>query len=68
MNLAMLTPGEQGTITRLDAEIGAIRRRRLDMGVLPVEPVKVEKVAPLGDADQALYRAKDCGRNLVMAC
>lgn len=49
MNLALLKPGEQGRITRLDAGIGPIRRRLMDMGVLVGEEVRVTKVAPLGD-------------------
>lgn len=49
MNLAMLKPGQQGRIIKLDASIGAIRRRMMDMGVLPGELIKVEKVAPLGN-------------------
>lgn len=49
MNLSLLKPGEQGRITRLDAGICVIRRRLMDMGVLPGEMVKVEKIAPLGN-------------------
>ena len=49
MNLAMLKPGEKGRITRLDAGIGPLRRRLMDMGVLPGELVKVEKIAPMGN-------------------
>ena len=49
MNLSMLKPGEQGRITRLESAIGPLRRRLMDMGVLPGELVKVEKVAPLGN-------------------
>lgn len=49
MNLSNLKPGEQGRITRLDSAIGPIRRRLMDMGVLPGEQIKVEKVAPMGD-------------------
>lgn len=49
MNLAMLKPGEQGRITKLEAGIGPIRRRLMDMGVLVGEQVRVSKVAPLGD-------------------
>ena len=47
MNLAMLKPGESGTITGIGAT-GPVRRRLMDMGVLVGEGVKVEKVAPLG--------------------
>lgn len=48
MNLAMLKPGEQGKITKMEA-IGSLKRRLMDMGVLVGEKVKVEKIAPLGD-------------------
>lgn len=49
MNLAMLTPGQQGRIVKLESSIGPVRRRLMDMGVIPGELVKVEKVAPMGD-------------------
>ena len=49
MNLSNLKPGEQGRIIKLESTIGPIRRRLLDMGVIPGELVKVEKVAPMGD-------------------
>lgn len=49
MNLGNLKPGQQGKILRLDSSIGPIRRRLMDMGVLPGEIVKVEKIAPMGD-------------------
>lgn len=49
MNLSNLKPGQQGTIVKLDSSIGPIRRRLMDMGVIPGENVKVEKVAPMGD-------------------
>ncbi len=48
MNLANLQPGQRGRITKIGG-IGAMKRRLLDMGVLPGEEVQVEKVAPLGD-------------------
>ncbi|MBE0599592.1 MAG: ferrous iron transport protein A [Desulfuromonadales bacterium] len=48
MNLAMLKPGEQGTISAIGA-IGPLRRRLMDMGVLVGEEIQVLKVAPLGD-------------------
>ena len=47
-NLAQLTPGQRGRITTIWA-IGPMRRRLMDMGLLPGEEIKVEKVAPLGD-------------------
>jgi len=49
MNLSNLKPGQQGTILKLDSSIGPIRRRLMDMGVIPGELIKVEKIAPMGD-------------------
>ena len=49
MYLSNLKPGQQGRILKLDSSIGPIRRRLMDMGVIPGENVKVEKVAPMGD-------------------
>lgn len=48
MNLSMLKPGEQGTITKIGA-IGPLKRRLMDMGILVGERVRMEKIAPLGD-------------------
>lgn len=56
MNLAMLKPGQQGKILKLDTSLGAIRRRMMDMGVLPGEMIKVEKVAPLGNPIEVTVR------------
>ncbi len=49
MNLSNLKPGQQGTILKLESSIGPIRRRLMDMGVIPGERIKVEKIAPMGD-------------------
>ena len=49
MTLNELKPGQQGRILKLDSNIGPIRRRMMDMGVIPGELIKVEKVAPMGD-------------------
>ncbi len=46
--LSDLKPGEKGRITKVTGE-GAVRRRILDMGVVPGSEIKVERVAPLGD-------------------
>ncbi len=56
MNLAMLKPGQQGRIIKLEAGLGAIRRRMMDMGVLPGELIKVEKIAPLGNPIEVTVR------------
>jgi ferrous iron transport protein A len=47
-NQAALEPGQGGRIVRIGAT-GPLKRRLMDMGILPGEAVTVEKVAPLGD-------------------
>lgn len=47
-NLAKLAIGTSGRITTIGA-IGPMRRRLMDMGLVPGEVVQVLKVAPLGD-------------------
>ncbi|ABK98422.1 FeoA family protein [Pelobacter propionicus] len=49
MQLAVMKPGQEGTIARIDTAAGPIKRRLMDMGILAGERVRVEKVAPLGD-------------------
>ena len=46
--LGQMRPKEKGRITKVEGS-GAIRRRILDMGVVPSTEVTVERVAPLGD-------------------
>jgi len=46
--LTELKPGEKGRIIKVGGG-GALRRRSLDMGVIPGAEVEVERVAPLGD-------------------
>lgn len=43
-----LKVGQEGKVLRLTAA-GSVKRRLLDMGIVPGVKVKVEKVAPLGD-------------------
>lgn len=47
-NLAKLAPGTRAKVISIGA-IGPMRRRLMDMGVIPGEAIRVEKVAPLGD-------------------
>ncbi|NPU85205.1 MAG: ferrous iron transport protein A [Syntrophaceae bacterium] len=48
MTLNDLKPGQSGTVTGVWAT-GPLRRRLMDMGVVPGTSVSVEKIAPLGD-------------------
>lgn len=48
MTLRDLKPGDQGRVVSL-GEKGPLRRRIMEMGVTPGTPIRVVKVAPLGD-------------------
>jgi len=49
--LRSLKPGAKAKVTKLAGK-GAVRRRMMDMGVVPGTIVEIEKVAPLGDPIQ----------------
>jgi ferrous iron transport protein A len=55
-NLSQLAPGATARITAIGA-VGPMKRRLMDMGVLPGETVRVEKVAPLGDPIEVRIRS-----------
>ena len=46
--LNRLTPGETGIVVRVTGG-GAVKRRIVDMGIIPGTRIKVQKLAPLGD-------------------
>jgi len=47
-SLGQLRPGSKGVIKKISGE-GRLKKRLLDMGVIPGSPVQVVKLAPLGD-------------------
>lgn len=53
--LSQLKPKERGTIAKVGGD-RPVRRRILDMGVVPGTEVEVVKVAPLGDPVDLLIR------------
>ena len=53
--LSELEPKERGTIVKVGGG-GPVRRRMLDMGVVPGTEVEVVRVAPLGDPVELLIR------------
>jgi ferrous iron transport protein A len=55
-DLAKLAPGATARITAIGA-VGPMKRRLMDMGLLPGEEVRVEKVAPLGDPIEVRIRS-----------
>ena len=56
MTLAQLSPGEQGRIVAVRGG-GPLKRRLMDMGLLPGQEIRVEKVAPLGDPIEVRIRS-----------
>jgi len=50
-----LSPGTKGKIARIGAK-GPLRRRILDMGMVPGVEIVVKGVAPLGDPIEILVR------------
>jgi ferrous iron transport protein A len=56
MTLAQLSPGEKGRIVAV-AGAGPLRRRLMDMGLLPGQEIRVEKIAPLGDPIEVIVRS-----------
>lgn len=43
-----MTPGETGIVVEVEA-VGSLRRRILDMGILPGVQLTLRKAAPMGD-------------------
>lgn len=50
-----LSPGSRGKVVRIGAK-GSLRRRILDMGLVPGVEISVKGVAPLGDPIEILVR------------
>jgi len=48
MTLVELKPGQIGRIVQIGG-LGPLKRRLMDMGVVPGEEISIEKTAPLGD-------------------
>jgi len=48
MTLAELQVGQQGKVLAINGQ-GALRRRLLDMGIIPNTIIMVKKLAPMGD-------------------
>ena len=69
MTLDLLPLSQEAVITAVGGE-GALRRRLLDMGLIPKTAVRVEKIAPLGDPIElrvrgyALSLRKEDARNI----
>ena len=47
-SMSEMKTGERGLINKVGGS-GQIRRRLLDMGVIPKTVVEIERIAPLGD-------------------
>ena len=55
-DLSQLVPGDRARITAVGS-IGTVKRRLMDMGLLPGAEVLVQKVAPLGDPIEVRVRS-----------
>jgi len=55
MTVEQLSPGSSGIITEIQGET-TIRRRLMEMGVLPGSQLTLVKWAPLGDPGECLIR------------
>jgi Fe2+ transport system protein FeoA len=53
--LCELSPGESARVQKVQGK-GAVRRRLLDMGLVPGTEIAVVKAAPLGDPVEYLVR------------
>ena len=53
--LKTLKPGMEARVVRVHGE-GALRRRIMEMGLTPGAPIRVRKIAPLGDPVEILVR------------
>jgi Fe2+ transport system protein FeoA len=53
--LNRLAVGQRGKVLKISAEPG-IKRRLLDMGIVPGQEIGVERVAPLGDPVDILVK------------
>jgi len=49
VQLNMLIPGEQGTISRINTVGFGLKQRLLEMGLIRGTPVELVRVAPMGD-------------------
>ncbi len=66
MTLDQLCVGQQAKIVSVGGG-GALRRRFLDMGLIPNTVVKVRKVAPLGDPIEIYLRGYELTLRLADA-
>ena len=55
MTLDCVKPGQGGIITVVGGD-GALRRRLLDMGLIPHTKIRVNKIAPMGDPMELFLR------------
>ncbi len=55
MTLKTIQPGSRVIVKRLTGE-GKIKRRLMDMGIIPGTEMEVQKVAPLGDPVEIKFK------------
>lgn len=55
MTLKAITPGTRVTVKKLIGR-GNVKRRLMDMGIIPGTEIQVQKVAPLGDPVEIKFK------------
>ena len=55
MTLKAVAPGNRVIVQKLTGQ-GAVRRRLMDMGIIPGTEIEVQKVAPLGDPVEIKFK------------
>jgi len=55
MTLRAVTPGQRVIVQKLTGQ-GEIKRRLMDMGIIPGTEIQVQKVAPLGDPVEIKFK------------
>lgn len=55
MTLKAVTPGQRVIVQKLTGQ-GEIKRRLMDMGIIPGTEIQVQKVAPLGDPVEIKFK------------
>ncbi|MFA5094115.1 MAG: FeoA family protein [Candidatus Omnitrophota bacterium] len=55
LKLSELSPGKSGCVARISGE-GGLKKRLLDMGVVPGSEIEVLRIAPLGGPIEVLVR------------
>jgi len=66
MTLKLIEPGQRAVVRKLHGR-GKIRRRLMDMGIIPGTEIEVQKSAPLGDPIEIKFKGYNLSLRLTEA-